>query len=53
MDKWDELKNWIEEYYKNHNANWVDDTESDRYCVEISCEDLLEKMKKLEKKVGK
>ena len=53
MDKWTELREWIEKYYKDHSAGWIDDTENDRYCVAISCEDLLEKMKKLEEKLGK
>lgn len=50
MDKWEELKDWIEKYYKEHDPNWRNITKNDRYCVAISCEDLLEKMKKLEEK---
>lgn len=50
MDKWEELKKWIEKYLADHTqTNNYYNTQS-RYCVAISCDDLLEKMYKLEEK---
>lgn len=49
MDKWEELKKWIKKYRADHTQtnNW---NEFGRYCIAISCDEILEKMYKLEEK---
>ena len=49
MSNWDELKQWIEKYRKDHTQsnNW---DEFGRYCVAISCDELLDKMNEIESK---
>lgn len=49
-DNWNELKQWIATYARNHGEE-IEKYPGDppmRYCVSISCQDLLEKMEQIE-----
>lgn len=51
MDKWEALRQWIENYARNHGEEirkYKDDPPM-RYCVSISCEDLLSIMDDFDK----
>lgn len=63
QEEWNELKNWIMDYNKKHSQP-IDilkypgelRTPNDlklRYCVAISCNDLIQKMEEIEEKWGK
>ena len=50
-EMWDKFRSWIDNYGKFHKPNINEKTdEYGRYCVAISCEDLLKKMDEIEDK---
>lgn len=53
FDRWEALKEWILQYKTSHEHNQKTDAftdEFDRYCIAISCDEILEKMAEIDKK---